>query len=49
MVHGLSAFLRLLPVPAVRAAGAMLGRFVYIVDGFHRRIALTNIGLALPS
>ena len=48
-VHGLSAFLRLLPVPAVRAAGAMLGRFVYVVDAFHRRIALTNIGLALPS
>ena len=49
MIHGLSAFVRLLPVPAVRAAGAMLGRFVYVVDGFHRRIALTNIGLALPS
>ena len=49
MVHGLTAFVRVLPVPAVRAAGAMLGRFVYIVDGFHRRIALANIGLALPS
>jgi KDO2-lipid IV(A) lauroyltransferase len=39
----------LLPLPAVRAAGAMLGRVVYYVDGFHRRIALSNLAMALPS
>jgi Kdo2-lipid IVA lauroyltransferase/acyltransferase len=49
MVHGLSAFLRLLPLGGVRAFGAMLGRLMYHVDGFHRRLAMTNIGLALPS
>ena len=49
MVSGLSAFLRLLPLPAVRAAGGALGRFVYAIDGFHRRIALGNMAMALPS
>jgi KDO2-lipid IV(A) lauroyltransferase len=49
MVRGLSAFLRLLPLGGVRALGAMLGRLMYSVDGFHRRLAMTNIGLALPS
>jgi hypothetical protein len=29
MVHGLSAFLRLLPLGGVRALGAMLGRLMY--------------------
>ena len=49
MVHGLSAFLRLLPLSGVRALGAALGRFAYVVDGFHRRLAMANIALALPS
>jgi KDO2-lipid IV(A) lauroyltransferase len=49
LVHGLTAAVRVLPVTAVRSAGAMLGRLVYSVDGFHRRLALTNIGRALPS
>jgi KDO2-lipid IV(A) lauroyltransferase len=49
MVHGLTLIVRLLPVPAVRATGAMLGRLVHGIDGFHRRIALQNIGMALPS
>jgi KDO2-lipid IV(A) lauroyltransferase len=40
---------RLLPVPAVRATGAALGRFVYALDGFHRRIAMSNMAMALPS
>ena len=49
MVYGLSACLRLLPLGAVRALGAVLGRFVYVVDGSHRRLGLANIALALPS
>jgi KDO2-lipid IV(A) lauroyltransferase len=49
VVYGLTAFVRLLPMRAVRAAGAALGRFVYAVDGFHRRLALANMAAALPS
>ena len=49
IVHGVSAFLSVLPLRAVRALGAALGRFVYVVDGFHRRLAMANIALALPS
>ena len=33
----------------VRACGGALGRAVYIVDGFHRRIALTNLAHAFPT
>ena len=40
---------RLLPMPAVRACGGALGRAVYFVDGFHRRIALTNLAQAFPT
>jgi KDO2-lipid IV(A) lauroyltransferase len=49
LVAGVAALLRLLPPAAVRAAGAALGRFVFLVDGFHRQIALANIARALPS
>ena len=49
VVRGLSGLVRLLPLPAVRALGAALGRAVYALDGFHRRIALANIAMALPS
>ena len=49
IVYGLELVVRLLPLPAVRSVGAMLGRLVYYLDGFHRRIALTNLELALPS
>ena len=49
IVYGLELVVRLMPLPAVRAAGAMLGRLVYYLDGFHRRIALTNLELAMPS
>jgi KDO2-lipid IV(A) lauroyltransferase len=49
LVRGLTMIVWLLPLPAVRAAGAMLGRAVYYVDGFHRRIALSNLAMALPS
>ena len=49
LVQGLAVVVRLLPLPAVRAAGAALGRFVYAIDGFHRRIAMANLAMALPS
>ena len=44
-----SACVRLLPMPVVRACGGGLGRVVYFVDGFHRRIALTNLANAFPT
>ena len=40
---------RLLPMTAVRACGGALGRAVYVVDAFHRRIALTNLAHAFPT
>ena len=43
------AGVRMLPMPAVRACGGALGHAVYFVDGFHRRIALTNLASAFPS
>jgi KDO2-lipid IV(A) lauroyltransferase len=49
IVHGVSAFLSVLPLRSVRALGAALGRFMYVADGFHRRLAMANIALALPS
>ena len=49
LVRGLTMIVWLLPLPAVRAAGATLGRLIYYVDGFHRRIALSNLAMALPS
>ena len=49
LVRGLTMIVWLLPLPAVRAAGAMLGRVIYYVDRFHRRIALSNLAMALPS
>jgi len=43
------AFVRVLPMPVVRACGHVLGHLVYFVDGFHRRIALTNLANAFPT
>jgi len=43
------ACVRPLPMSLVRACGGALGRAVYVVDGFHRRIALTNLAHAFPS
>ena len=40
---------RVLPITAVRACGGALGRLVYFVDGFHRRIALANLASAFPT
>jgi KDO2-lipid IV(A) lauroyltransferase len=49
IVSALALVVRLLPVPAVRSLGGMIGRLVYYLDGFHRRIAVANLALALPS
>jgi KDO2-lipid IV(A) lauroyltransferase len=44
-----SGCLRFMPVTVVRACGAGLGRFVSLVDRFHRRIAIGNLMQAFPS
>jgi KDO2-lipid IV(A) lauroyltransferase len=44
-----AAGVRLLPMSVVRACGGALGRAVYVVDGFHRRIALANLAQAFPT
>jgi Kdo2-lipid IVA lauroyltransferase/acyltransferase len=49
LVRAMSACLSLLPMPVVRACGGALGRAVYAVDGFHRRIAVENLSHAFPS
>jgi len=43
------ALVRLLPMPAVRACGGGLGRLVWCVDHFHRKVALDNLAQAFPS
>jgi KDO2-lipid IV(A) lauroyltransferase len=45
----LSACLRLMPMAAARACGGALGRTVFLLDRFHRQIALTNLAQAFPS
>ena len=49
LAHIVRAGVRLLPMSAVRACGGALGHAVYFVDGFHRRIALTNLASAFPT
>ena len=39
---------RLLPMPAVRAIGRVLGAIAYVLDGPRRRIALDNLAQAFP-
>jgi len=43
------AFLRLMPMTAVRACGGAFGGIVSVLDPFHRRIALENLTRAFPS
>jgi KDO2-lipid IV(A) lauroyltransferase len=40
---------RLLPVPVVRACGTVLGYTAYLLDRFHRRVALANLSQAFAS
>jgi KDO2-lipid IV(A) lauroyltransferase len=49
IARAVRAFLRLMPMTAVRASGAALGAIVSVVDRFHRRIALENLAHAFPS
>ena len=49
LISALTLVVTLLPVPAVRSLGGTIGRLVYYLDGFHRRIPLANLALALPS
>ena len=49
LAHIVRAGVRLLPMSAVRACGGALGHTVYFLDGFHRRIALTNLASAFPT
>jgi Kdo2-lipid IVA lauroyltransferase/acyltransferase len=48
MVKLIAGGISLLPMPAVRACGGLLGRCVYTVDRFHRRIAVENLAHAFP-
>ena len=49
LVLAVARFVRVLPMPAVRGCGVALGRLVYHLDRFHRRIALENLAHAFPS
>jgi len=49
LARTVSGFVSLLPMPVARACGGALGRAVYFLDGFHRRIALTNLAQAFPA
>ena len=49
LVRAVTACVSLLPMSAVRALGHGFGRFIFWVDGFHRRIALENLAYAFPS
>ena len=49
LVRAVTSCVSLLPMSAVRAFGHGFGRFIFWVDGFHRRIALENLAHAFPS
>ena len=49
LTRAIGACVRALPIPAVRACGSALGHVAYVVDRFHRRIALTNLASAFPT
>ena len=48
MVAAVVATVRWLPMTAVLAAGSVLGRAFYLVDGGHRRLAIDNLRAAFP-
>jgi KDO2-lipid IV(A) lauroyltransferase len=49
LVGAIAGVVRLLPMTMVRACGAAVGRVVYHVDWFHRRVALDNMAHAFPT
>jgi KDO2-lipid IV(A) lauroyltransferase len=49
LVGGVAAAMGVLPMHAVRTCGHGLGRLMFWVDGFHRRIALENLAHAFPA
>jgi KDO2-lipid IV(A) lauroyltransferase len=49
LVRAVAAVVSLLPMATVRTCGHGLGRLMFWVDGFHRRIALENLAHAFPS
>jgi Kdo2-lipid IVA lauroyltransferase/acyltransferase len=49
LVGAIAGVVRLLPMPAVRAGGAAIGRAAYHLDWFHRRVALDNMAHAFPT
>ena len=49
VVRSCAALMRGLPMATVRTCGHALGRALFWVDGFHRRIALENLASAFPS
>ena len=48
-VRIVAAIVSLLPMRVVRRCGAALGRVAYVVDVWHRRIALENLASAFPA
>jgi len=48
LVRAVMAGVSLLPMSAVRSLGHGFGRFMFWVDGGHRRIALANLARAFP-
>ncbi|HEY6360553.1 MAG TPA: lysophospholipid acyltransferase family protein [Vicinamibacterales bacterium] len=48
-VRLVGGFMRVLPMPVVRALGRGLGRLAYALDAYHRRVALENLAQAFPT
>ena len=49
LTRTIAAIVRQMPMSVVRACGRGFGRIVYVVDVFHRRIALANLAQAFPT
>jgi KDO2-lipid IV(A) lauroyltransferase len=49
VVATIAVLVRLLPISAVRACGAAIGRIAYVADVRHRRIAVENLAAAFPA
>ena len=48
LLLGLLWLLHLLPLPALRALGALIGRLLYAFGRARRHVALTNLRLCFP-